>query len=123
MELDFQAIIKEYILPHWPFVFVGFILGLVGGPMKKWVWSKDRARRSRIAWWFRAFLPFHPAIAGALVGLLGWYIWKDGMVASPGIAGPGALVLYYAGAGALSSWVFAGIKYALISSELEGPLS
>lgn len=111
--MDFETIIQQYILPHWPFVVMAFILGLIMQPMKLYVWSESNAKRSRFVWWARAFLYFHPALMGGIFGLAGWYIWKTNMVASPGVSGPIAVSLYYAGAGAISSWMFAGIKYAL----------
>jgi len=86
----------DVLLPHWPFaaasaVFFSFVKVMKDGPL-----SASRAQQYRwvrfIRQWFP--LPFHPIVAGALLGLV------PGVPVSPGVEawtlGP---MLYFAGAG------------------------
>lgn len=113
--------VKTYLLPHYPFILIAFILGMAGNVFKNKVWTKQRAARSRFAYWIRAFLPLHAPFIGALIGLAGKIVLADSMPVSPGISAPGDVVLYYAGAGAFSAWVFNAFKHFAESRGVEVP--
>jgi nucleoside recognition membrane protein YjiH len=98
--------IKTHILEHTPFIFTAFILGMVGQFFKTKVWTKERAEKGKLWWWLRATLPFHPILTGIGLGLLFGTVFKDTAPASLGVEGTGELVMYYAGAGALSVIVY-----------------
>lgn len=103
---------REYVLPHWAFVMSAFVLGGIGAVMKLRVWTKERAATSRFFWWMRAFLPLHAPTAGALFALA-FEALLGGAPVSPGVEGLGAAMLYHAGAGAASSYVYSAIRYFL----------
>jgi len=113
--------IKEGIRDHWPFFVMAMILGTAGQVFKTRVWTIERARSSRVFWWIRAFLPFHAPIAGGLIGLVLGAIFGEGAPASPGVTGLGMVMMYYAGAGVVSSWIFNGAKYFAESRGLPIP--
>jgi len=110
--MDFDTV-TTYVLPHWPFVMMAFILGGVGGVMKKSVWTKERAARSRFFWWMRSLLPLHAPIAGALFGVVAELL--GGAPVSPGVEGVAGAMLYHAGAGAASAWVYSIFRHFLKS--------
>lgn len=103
--------IQEYVLPHWPFVVMAFVLGGIGGVMKTQVWTKERAARSRFFWWMRALLPLHAPGAGALFAVVAELM--GGAPVSPGVEGMFAAILYHAGAGMASSHVYSAFRYFL----------
>lgn len=122
--MDMSAIaefVKTYLLPHWPFLFVAFMLGLIGQVMKNKVWTAQRAKKSKAAYWIRSFLPLHAPVAGGLIGLAGALVFKENMPVSPGVVTPGDVMLYYAGAGAFSAWVFNAFKHFAESRGVDVP--
>lgn len=118
---------KTYVLEHWPFLVVSGFLGAVGGFMKKQVWTKDRARKTKFSYWMRATLPFHAAFAGGAIGLLGFFIFGEDMPASLDIERTAAsMMFYYGGAGAMASWTYAAWKHfmksrGITSEQIEMP--
>ena len=61
------------ITPYWPFVTQVLVLWYLGQVFKKRVWTKARARESKLAAFMRDTMPFHPLVAGLLWGAL--YPW------------------------------------------------
>jgi len=112
--MDISAIaefVKTYLLPHWPFFFMSFMLGLMGNVMKNKVWTQKRASRSKVFYWIRAFLPLHAPLAGAVLGMGCGLLFPGHVLASPGVESPGQLMMYYMGAGGFSAWVFNAFKH------------
>lgn len=92
--------ILDFVLAHWPFFSVAFILGALGTQAKKKLWTDELAKKSRAVFWLRLTMPFHPVAVGALIGLI------PGMPLGDGVTYPGGAVIYFAGAGVLSTWVY-----------------
>jgi hypothetical protein len=112
--------VKTYMLPHWPFFFVAFMLGLAGNIFKNRVWTRDKAAKSKVVWWIRAFLPLHAPLAGALLAVVGFKLFGSVPV-SPGVEGLGGAVLYYMGAGALSAYCFNAFRHFVESRGVNVP--
>lgn len=106
--------VTEYLLPHWPFVVMALVLGSVGQVMRIQVWTKTRAASGKFWWWMRATMGVHAPLAGVALAGLGLLLFGDVPV-STGVEGTAAILLYYAGAGACSSWIFAAAKHGLKS--------
>lgn len=118
---DLFQLIKDGLAAHWPFLVMSMILGTLGQIFKVRVWTLENAMKSRFVWWVRAFLPLHAPVIGALTGLAGWILLKGDVPASPGVDKIGWVVLYYAGAGIASAWVFNGVKHFAESRGLDIP--
>jgi hypothetical protein len=103
----------EYVLKQWPFFFVGFLIGVAGQVFKTRIWTIQRAREHKFFWWMRALMPFHAPATGFVVGCLFWWLFKEKTPTGPGIDGGAAVVLYYTGAGAASSWLVGAFKHLL----------
>ena len=107
-ESIFQPL-QEYVLPHWPFVFMSFALGIVGQFFKRKVWTLDRAVQKGGFWAFMHHsLGLHAPLVGALAGALG-------MPASPGVEGPLSRALYHFVSGAMAAWTGAAFKHFMKS--------
>lgn len=102
---------REYLWPHWPFIVVSFVLGLIGQVCKVRIWTKARAKTGTGWWWARATLPLHAPFAGAAAGVLFWKFLGSDAPAGPGVSGAGDLAFYYCGAGVVSSWLVNATKY------------
>lgn len=98
------GLIREYGLPHWPFFFMSFALGIVGQFMKKRVWSWERAQRGGFWEFMHASMGIHAPLAGFIAGIIGFPV-------SPGIEGALAKGLYHFVAGAMSSYTVAAWKH------------
>jgi hypothetical protein len=107
------AFFVTYIVQQWPFFFVAFLLGVAGQVFKMRVWTLERARKKRFFWWMRAFMPFHAPFIGFVVGCVFWSLLKETTPTGPGVNGGGAIILYYTGAGAISSWLYGAFKHVL----------
>jgi len=101
---------KEYVLVQWPFIVVSILLGMIGHFMKVRVWTKTRAAGSKFFWWMRATLGLHAPASGCLVGITLCAFFGDQVPVGPGVDGQGQAILYYMGAGVVSSWVWSGTK-------------
>ena len=124
--MDFNAIaefFKKFLLEYWQFLTVAFILGMVAQFFKQKVWTKERTARSRFCRVMRITLPLHSPVLGIMLGL--------GMVLGLGLEGtprpaiadtPAAVVLLYAGAGVLSSWIFGAFKHLMDKKGIKNPL-
>lgn len=106
--MDF-SIITEHVLPHWPFLVMAAVLGLLCRTMKKNVWTKENAKKSRIIHWIRAFLPLHAPFLGAMIAGVGELL--GGFPVSPGIEGIFAVMLYHAGSGWASSYIYVLLRH------------
>lgn len=96
--------IFEILAPHWAFIVVSFILAMVGEVMKAVVIGKDKLKALKTPWkkLFSDTMILHPIIAGALIGIaLGSLV--PTAIATSGLIGS---VLYFAFAGAMSTWVY-----------------
>lgn len=121
MDLESMArFAQEYLLPHWPFIVMAFILGSIGQVMKTRIWTKEAAAKSKFFWYARATLPFHAMFAGGASALAATLAFGSVPV-SPGVEGTAAAMLYYAGAGAASSWLFGAFKYFLKQRGIDLP--
>lgn len=97
-------LLQRYVLPHWPFLFMSFALGIVGQFFKRKVWTLERAKKGGVWGIMRMTLGLHAPVVGALAGLLGAPV-------SPGVEGPLARALYHFVAGAMASWTVAAFKH------------
>lgn len=100
--------LQQYVLPHWPFLFMSFALGTVGQFFKKKVWTVDRAKTGKFWALMHQTIGIHAPVMGALVGALG-------APASPGVKGPLARALYHFVAGAMAAWTVAAFKHFMKS--------
>lgn len=110
--------IQTYVLPHWAFLTAAFILAGVGQVMKTSFWTKALAAKSRFRWYMRATLPLHAPAGGAAIAILSHLVGAD-LPVSPGVEGVASAALYYAGAGAASSWVYVAFKHFAKSRGIE----
>jgi len=108
-----MEMVQQYVLPHWPFLVMALILASVGKVMKEKVWTKEKAAKSKFFWVMRAFLPLHAPIMGVMIALV-CHPFGD-MPVSPGVEGLPSIMLYYAGAGWLSSYIYSLGKHFLKS--------
>jgi hypothetical protein len=114
--------VKTYLIDHWPFVFVAFLLGTIGHVFKTKCWTVAYAKKSRVGFYGRATLPLHAPAAGALFGVIMWLVMKEESVVGPGIAAKaGSIVLYYTGSGTLSAWLFSAWKHFVKSRGIDLP--
>src|SRR4029078_8479656 len=111
--------IPSLALQHWMFFVVSFVLGLVGQVFKTNVWTVENTAKGRFFYWMRPLLPLHAPCTGMLLGLALVAFWGSAAPAGPGVSGTGAVVLYYMGAGALSSYVFNAIQHFAQSRGLD----
>lgn len=111
--MEIGTIVQEYVLPHWPFVVMIFLLAAIGKPMKEKVWTKERAAKNFFCRWIRIFLPVHAPITGALMAVIAHPF--GGLPVSPGVDGLMAQMMYFAGAGLLSSYAYGIVKHYLKS--------
>jgi len=102
-ESIFQPL-QQYVLPHWPFLFMSFALGTVGQFFKTKVWTIDRALTGKFWAFMHQTIGIHAPVVGALAGAVG-------MPASPGVEGPLARALYHFVAGAMAAWTVAAFKH------------
>ena len=110
MDLNEIAVfVQTHILKHYAFFFTSLFFGALGVAMKRFVWTHDRAARSSFFYYMRAFLFFHPILAGSAMGGLGWWIFGSNMIASPGVEGAG-FIIYYGGAGLVSTWMYDAVR-------------
>ncbi len=124
------------VAPHWPFLMAAVVFMVVGQVMKGTVFTRARAyaqfvdqlpkrvsylpgrtrtkrKHRRLWWWGYKTLPLHPVITGALLGLV---ISEP----EPGIVGAQA-ALYFAGAGALSVFLYQVVKSLAKRQDIELP--
>lgn len=106
-ESIFQPL-QQYVLPHWPFLFMSFSLGIVGQFFKLKVWTLERAKRGGFWAAMHMTLGLHAPVVGALAGALGAPV-------SPGVDGPLARALYHFVAGAMAAWTVAAFKHLMKS--------
>jgi hypothetical protein len=107
-ESIFQPL-QQYVLPHWPFLFMSFSLGIIGQFFKRKVWTMERAKKKGGIWAImHQTLGIHAPILGACAGALGAPV-------SPGVVGPIARALYHFVAGAMASWTVAAFKHFMTS--------
>jgi len=57
-------IISEYILPHWPFIAMSLVLGLIVNTCKKNIFAKENSKQNKIIHYLRMFLPLHAPVIG-----------------------------------------------------------
>ena len=91
---------------HWPFLVVALLLGVIGEVLKKIIIPHGSRGLKGWRWVWNVTLPLHAALVGFLLGLLPLLPCPETVCASVGIKG-----LYYAAAGMLSSYVYAGVKH------------
>lgn len=107
-ESIFQPL-QQYVLPHWPFLFMSFALGTIGQFFKKKVWTIERAKKKGGAWAvMHQTLGIHAPVIGALAGVFGAPV-------SPGVTGLLGRALYHFVAGAMASWTVAAFKHFMAS--------
>jgi len=100
------------LLVHWPFLGASLIFAVLVQILKGIVYTKDNILKYKksapawgeFLWWMRKTLPLHPAIYGALIGLI------PGIPASPNVETVAAKCLYFAAAGICSTWIFGILK-------------
>ena len=125
------------VKPHWPFLTAAVVFMVIGQVMKSAVFTRARAyaqfvdqlpkqvsylpgrarekrKYRKLWWWGYKTLPLHPVVTGALLGLV---IPEP----EPGIIGPAAS-LYFAGAGALSVFLYQVIKSLAKRRDIELPM-
>lgn len=98
-----------FLLSHWPFIaFAVICVGLAQAEKGLFLTKKRIEGGNKLTaswlWWARKTLPLHPAIWGVIVGLV------PGMPASEMVTTVAGKCLYFAGAGAASTWLFAIAK-------------
>lgn len=121
--------VKTYLLEHWPFVAAALILGFLTHFFKARVWTKARAAgiidpneptlalaKTKFCRFMRTTLPLHAPFIGTVAAIvMVKTLGADEVPRSPGVDGAAAVVMYYLGAGVVSSWVFAAWKRVLKS--------
>lgn len=86
----------EEMLPYWPLITAATSLYIMGEFFKRYVWTKEKAASKGGLWlWARRTLPFHPMVAGALIGV----VWRDPQA---GVEGLVPSMGYFVGAGLLA---------------------
>lgn len=96
-----MEILETYVLPHWAFFGAAIIFAVFGQITKKFIFTHERAAKSKAMRWGRRTLALHPVASGALLGLV------------PGISGDMTTAescLYFATAGVLSTWIYSALK-------------
>lgn len=108
--MELSSLFADYVLPHWPFVFMSFALGTIGQFFKKKVWTLERALKRGKFWAFMHHsLGIHAPVMGAIAGAVG-------MPASPGVDDtPLARALYFFVAGAMAAWTVTAWKHFMKS--------
>lgn len=107
------------LLSHWPFITTALIFSTVGQITKGTVFTLEKIGDGKgfvrgLLWWGRKTLPLHPVICGALLGLV------PGIPVSSGVPQTtAATVLYFAGAGVCSTWVFSTLSSLLKQKGVE----
>jgi hypothetical protein len=101
----------DEIAAHWPFVVAALIFSGFSQVLKASVYSARNIRdyngttMGHVLWWGRKTLPIQPVLVGCLFGFI------PGMPVAPEVGGTiAARVLYFAGAGICSTWVFSVLK-------------
>lgn len=102
MDDTILALLLNLAAKHWPFVATAILLGAIGSIVKQLV-TKKLAQTNRLAYWFRRTMPLHPVLAGAALGLSG---------VMP-VCSSVPVAIYYALAGAVSAWVYDGVRHYL----------
>lgn len=100
---DTLGLVSEFLRlfgPYWGWCVVAAMLALVGEVLKRKAFTEALAVRSSFAKWWRATMPLHPVIVGALLGAL------PGMPLPDTLEGTTQAILYYAGAGVASTWAY-----------------
>jgi len=102
--------INEYVLPHWPFFAFMIICAIAVQVAKATIWTLHNMKHRKpqwLYWWGRKTLPLHPAVVGALLGLI------PSMPMSAPLDRGGEMLLgslYYAFAGICSTFAFSVVK-------------
>lgn len=99
--------IAEFLLSHWAFVAVAVILALVGQVVKTLVVGSNK--KQELVGWKDVFvktMPLHPVVAGGILGLVLDAAIPESLVTG----GTMGSVLYFALAGAASSWIYNTLK-------------
>jgi hypothetical protein len=96
--------LKEYVLPHWPFLTFAFVVMVVAQMLKKRLLTKVLAKKSRFIFWVRRVFPLALISLGVVTGL----VWPG--AASPGVTATAHKVLYFSGASAAAIAGFNVIK-------------
>ena len=125
------------VKPHWPFIMASVVFMVIGQVMTGSIFTRERAYaqfkdqlpknvsylpgRSRVKlkyrkawWWAYKTLPLHPVASGALLGLVI-------QAPEPGIDGASAS-LYFAGAGAVSVFLYQVIKGLAKRQDIDLPM-
>lgn len=99
--------IAEFLLSHWAFVAVAIILAVVGQVVKTLVVGSNK-KQDLIGWKdvFIKTLPLHPVLAGGILGLALDATIPESLMTGGTIGS----VLYFALAGAASSWIYNTLK-------------
>lgn len=109
--MEFVQELLSFVEPHWPGLTWSFVAMLIGQVMAHRVFTKAGARKRRKSqwfwWWMRKTLPLHPVVAGAVLGL----VWQNPEHADPVWPLAGSM-MYFAGFGGLSVWLYQVIKQA-----------
>lgn len=111
--MDFKEVfgfVEDYVFTQWIFIVASLVIGMFGQFFKRRVWTKERAATNRFFWWARATLTLHAPTIGGFAGVALCFVFGDAAPAGPGVEGQGQIILYYVGAGAVSSLVFAAVK-------------
>jgi hypothetical protein len=96
------------VAANWSFLAVALLLGMIGEVIKPMIIGPNKKEAEKIRWkrvYIRT-LPFHPVVAGGLLGLFLSTTLPE-LVASSGIVGS---VLYFAAAGVISTWLYTTLK-------------
>lgn len=101
MDEETQGLI-EFAIANWTFIAAMLVFASIGMGMKRLVPAHPKGWRR----WFRATMPVHPVIAGALLGLV--------PTVPAGIeASTAGRCLYFAMAGVFSTWAYSVVKQLL----------
>ncbi len=126
---------QSAIEPHWPFMVAAVVFMVIGQVMKRSVFTRPRAyavfvdelpyevshlpgmprvkRKAKSFWWWSyKTMPLHPVMTGAVLGFF--------VTAEPGMT-PGQSALYFAGAGAISVFLYQTAKGLLKRKDIELP--
>lgn len=103
----------DSLFQFWSFVVLGLILYAVGVAAKRALWTSKEGWRG----FGRATMEVHPAIGGGLVGLVPGFPVPEFVEAGGWVAS----VLFCAGAGACSAWVYALVRGYFTSRRVPAP--
>lgn len=117
----------ESILQHWPFIVAALVLSSAGKVAKK-LFTVEAVKRGRklgikikglrftlgdLLWLLRKTMPLHPVVAA---GVFAFFVE---LPVSPGVEGLWGRVLYYVGAGVLSTHIYNIMKSLLKKKGVE----